>query len=318
MFRSSALLFIFICFASAAFSQSKQPWLFRWQDKHARKHLKKYVKQDTLITTSQAVLHISYNRDAGKPYLLLLHGMGANARSNWGSQIGPLSRHFNLILPDLIWFGESTSNTKDYSVEFQVQQLHEALSGLGIADSLHVMGFSYGGLTAAMYNELYQPNVKKLIIIDGPVKFFSGRMADSLANTLGVAGMNNVIAPTTLAEFEGMTKAVMSSGFPAPKGMKRKIIRYFFMPTKAVRDQQMNYLVQHQAQYQAYSYQLDKTKTLLIWGEKDGVIPVSVGKALHAAFPLSTTLLLFPKAKHDAHFKERKALNRAVISFIKG
>lgn len=318
MFRFSAILFLFICFTSAAFSQSRQPWLFRWQDKHARKHLKKYVRQDTLIKTSQAVLHISYNKDTRKPYLLLLHGMGANARSNWGSQIGPLSKHFNLILPDLIWFGESTSKANDYSVEFQVQQLHEALLSLGIADSLHVMGFSYGGLTAAMYNEFYQPDVKKLIIIDGPVKFFSGHMADSLAKNLGVAGMNNVIAPTTLAEFDGMTKAVMSSGFPAPKGMKRKIIRYFFMPTKAVRDQQMNYLVQHQTQYQAYSYQLDKTKTLLIWGEKDGVIPVSVGKALHAAFPLSTTLLLFPKAKHDAHFKERKALNRAVISFITG
>jgi len=125
-----------------------------------------------------------------------------------------------------------------------------------------------------------------------------------------------VVAPTTLTQFSGMTKAVMSSGFPATKGMKRKIIRYFFLPTKATRDLQMNYLIAHQAEYLGYSYQLDKTKTLLIWGEKDGVIPVSVGKALHKAFPESTTLLVFPKAKHDAHFKERKAVNKAVIAFF--
>lgn len=302
--------------AFSAFSQNKQPAMFRWQDKHARKHLAKYIKHDTLLTTSQATLHLSFNKVPGKPYLLMLHGMGANARSNWSSQIGPLSTHFNLILPDLIYFGESTSLSQNYSVEFQAQQIDEALAMLGISDSLHVMGFSYGGLIAAMYNELYASQVKSLIIIDGPVKFFSAAMADSLAHQVGVSGITNVIAPTTIEEFDGMKQAVLSSGFPLSKRLKQRIIRYFFMPTKTVRDLQMRYLMEHEATYQSYSYQLEKTRTLLIWGEKDGVIPVSVGKALHSAFPQNTTLLIFPHAKHDAHFRERKAVNKAVTNFI--
>jgi pimeloyl-ACP methyl ester carboxylesterase len=309
---------LLLVFCTSAFAQSKQPLMFRWQDKHARKQVKKHLAYDTLIATSAARLHISYSKDPKKPYLLMLHGMGANARSNWGSQIGPLSKRFNLILPDLIYFGESTSSSQNYSVEFQVQQLQEALVALGISDSLNVMGFSYGGLTAAMYNELYQPNVKTLIIIDGPVKFFSARTADSLATAVGISGINNVVAPTTVQGFDGMKKAVMSSWFPATNGLKRKLIKYFFLPTKATRDLQMKYLITHEALYRQYSYKLDKTPTLLIWGEKDGVIPVSVGRALHAAFPATTTLLVFPKAKHDAHFKERKALNKAVIAFITG
>lgn len=313
MFR----LIFFLLISHTALAQTKQPMIFRWQDKHARKHLKKYIAHDTLIKTSAARLHISYDNDPKKPYLLMLHGMGANARTNWSSQIGPLSKHFNLILPDLIWFGESTSDSNNYSVEFQVLQIHEALLALGIGDSLHVMGFSYGGLAAAMYNEFYQPSVKKLILIDAPVKFFSARLADSLATAVGVKGMNNVVAPTTIEGFNGMKQAVMSSWFPATKRLKRKVITYFFLPTKTIRDRQMNDLVQNEAAYRAYTYKLDQTKTLLIWGEKDGVIPVSVGKALHEAYPLSTKLLLFPKAKHDAHFKERKALNKAVIAFLK-
>lgn len=312
------LILLFLFAAHTIFAQTKQPALFRWQDKHARKHLKKYIAHDTLIATSAATLHISYNSNPKKPYLLMLHGMGANARTNWSSQIGPLSKAFNLILPDLIYFGESTSTSQNYSVEFQAQQIHEALKSLGITDSLYVMGFSYGGLCAAMYNELYQPSVKKLVIIDGPVKFFSARMADSLATAVGVAGMNNVVTPVTIEGFNGMKQAVMSSWFPASKSLKRKVIKYFFQPTKATRDLQMNYLVTHEEQYRRYSYQLDKTPTLLIWGAKDGVIPLSVGKALHAAYPASTRLLVFPKAKHDAHFKERKALNKAVIAFLKG
>ena len=89
------------------------------------------------------------------------------------------------------------------------------------------------------------------------------------------------------------------------------------MPTKFIRDAQMDYLFERQSIYQAYNYNIDKTSTLLIWGEKDGAVPVSVGNNLHKAFPNTTQLLVFPKAKHDAHFRESKKVNKAVIEFLK-
>lgn len=312
-------IFIIVCvfYSLLITAQTKTPAVFRLQDKYARKYIKKYVRYDTLIQTNAATLHINYSNDSLKPYLLMLHGMGANARTNWSSQIKPLSKEFNLILPDLIYFGESTTASENYSVEFQVEQIHQALQKLGIRTKINVMGFSYGGLVAAMYNQLYQPEVNKLIILDGPVKFFSGQMADSLATMVGVHGMTNVIVPTSIIEFNGMTKAVMSRSYPATKNIKRKMIKYFFAPTKVIRDKQMNYLLDHENKYQNYNYHLDKTPTLLIWGEKDGAVPVSVGKELHKAFPTTTQLLLFPKAKHDVHFREYKKVNKAVINFIK-
>lgn len=314
--RFIGLLLLFFCCSFFVVCQTKTPAIFRWQDKSAKKHLFKYVKHDTLLATKEATLHITYNNDPSKPYLLMLHGMGANARTNWSSQLKDLSKKFNLILPDLIYFGESISTSENYSVEFQVEQIHNAVLKLGVKDKINVMGFSYGGLTAAMYNQLHPEKINKLIIIDGPVKFFSGHMADSLAQMVGVASINNVIVPTTLTEFNGMTKAVMSRSFPATKRLKRKILNHFFSPTKATRDKQMNYLLEHQSTYQNYNYNLDKTPTLLIWGEKDGAVPVSVGKELHKAFPNTTQLILFPKAKHDVHFRDYKKVNQAVINFI--
>jgi pimeloyl-ACP methyl ester carboxylesterase len=290
--------------------------MFRWQDNYAKKNIHKYVKHDTLVKTSDAIIHVHYNNDPSKPYLLMLHGMGANARTNWGSQVKALSQHFNLIMPDLIYFGESTSESKNYSIELQVEQIHEALIKIGVTSKVNVMGFSYGGLTAAMYNQLHHDNVLKLIIIDGPVKFYSGQLADSLANLVGITTIKNVIVPSSVVEFNGMKKAVMSQGFPATKKLKRKIITYFFMPTKTIRDAQMTYLFDRQSVYQAYDYNLDKTPTLLIWGAKDGAVPISVGKNLHLAFPNTTQLLVFPNAKHDAHFRESKKVNQAVIKFI--
>jgi pimeloyl-ACP methyl ester carboxylesterase len=309
----SLLLFSFF----QLLSQSKIPAIFRWQDNYTKQNIHKYVSHDTLIKTSEAILHINYSNDSLKPYLLMLHGMGANARTNWSSQIGTLSKDFNLILPDLIYFGESTSSSANYSVEFQVEQIREAIQKLGITSSINIIGFSYGGLTAAMYNQLHQNEVIKLIIIDGPVKFYSGQLADSLANLVGVKTMKNVIVPSSIDEFNGMKKAVMSRGFPATKKLKRQLLKYFFMPTKEIRDKQMDYLFERQSIYQNYNYNLDKTQTLLIWGAKDGAVPISVGENLHQAFPNTTQLLVFPKAKHDAHFREYKKLNKAVIEFLK-
>ncbi|MES2763938.1 MAG: alpha/beta hydrolase [Bacteroidota bacterium] len=316
MKKPGLIIFITLIFCKAL-SQSKTPAMFRWQDNYAKKNIHKYIKHDTLVKTSNAIIHIHYNNDPAKPYLLMLHGMGANARTNWGSQVKDLSKEFNLIMPDLIYFGESTSESKNYAIELQVEQIHEALIKLGLTSKLNVMGFSYGGLTAAMYNQIYQTEILKLIIIDGPVKFYSGQLADSLANVVGVKTIKNVIVPSSISEFNGMKKAVMSQGFPATKRLKRKIVKYFFTPTKVIRDAQMDYLFERQSIYQAYNYGIDKTPTLLIWGEKDGAVPISVGRNLHQAFPNTTQLLVFPKAKHDAHFRESKKVNKAVIDFLK-
>ena len=315
--KNNVFVIFFVTSFLAITAQTKTPLMFRLQDKHAKKHIKKYVHHDTLITTSNATLHFSYNIDNSKPYLLMLHGIGVNARTNWYNQIEPLSKDFNLILPDLIYFGESTSSSQNMSIEFQVQQIHEAIIKLRITEKLNVMGFSYGGLTAAMYNELYQTEINKLIIIDGPVKFYSEKIADSLACKVGVKSMGNVIVPQTPEEFDAMQKAVMSSSFHVSKRLKRKIIKYYFSPTKTIRHKQLDYLTDHQNTYQTLNYNLDKTPTLLIWGGLDGVVPPSVGINLNKTFPTTTKLIIYPTAKHDAHFSQTKALNEAVVDFIK-
>ena len=89
-------------FIEKQMAQTKIPRMFSMQDKFAKKNIKKHIKHDTLIATSDAILHISYSNENDKPTLLLLHGMGANARTNWSSQIKTLSKSFNLIASLLV------------------------------------------------------------------------------------------------------------------------------------------------------------------------------------------------------------------------
>lgn len=312
------LYFLLLISCHSIHAQSDLPWAFRWQDKQAKKHIHKYIEYDTLIATSSATIHLHYNPiDTTKPTVLMLHGMGLNARTNWYNQVEPFAKEFNVIMPDLIYFGESTSNSKDYSIEFQVKQINEAIENLKLSQPLTVIGFSYGALTAAVYNELFPKKINKLIIIDGPVKYFSGTMADSLAKAVGVVNLGNVVVPTTIKEFDAMQQAVLSKPISISKRMKEKVIKYVFLPYKPIRDEQTNYLLKHQITYQSYNYNLNTTPTLLIWGEKDGIVPLKVGEALHHNFPKTTKLITYPNAKHDAHFSETEKVNKEMIDFIK-
>lgn len=56
------------------------------------------------------------------PPLVLIHGFGPRSTWQWRFQVGPLSRHFSLIVPDLIFFDGSTSTSPLRSEAFQVGQ----------------------------------------------------------------------------------------------------------------------------------------------------------------------------------------------------
>lgn len=314
--RHFVVLSLFILFTFQIKAQSRKPFIFRMQEKRVNKQIHHYLRYDTLLKTNKAVIHLNYSTAPGKPYLLLLHGMGVDAKTNWYKQISELSRYYNLIMPDLIYFGQSSTTEANYSVEFQAEQIHEAIDLLKIFTKLNVMGFSYGGLTAAMYNQLYYKEVLKLIIMDGPVKFYSTHMADSMALLAGVGSMSNIIIPQNTHEFNAMEKAVISKHMAISNRFKKRIIANYFTPTLTTRQLQIYYLTAHEIAYTNYSYHLGETPTLLVWGGRDGVVPPAVGEALHAAFPKSTQLLIFPKAKHDVHFREAKKLNKTVVNFL--
>lgn len=87
------------------------------------------------------------NRPPTKPRLLLIHGFGPRGTWQWRSQIRPLAARFELIVPDLIFFGGSTSRSPARSEAFQAAALAGLLDVLGVARA-SVVGTSYGGFVA--------------------------------------------------------------------------------------------------------------------------------------------------------------------------
>ena len=73
--------------------------------------------------------------DTGKgPVLVLVHGLGGQARFDFGNAIVPLSKHYRVIALDQIGFGDSDKPAIDYSIQTYVVFLGEFLQQLKVKE----------------------------------------------------------------------------------------------------------------------------------------------------------------------------------------
>lgn len=114
---------------------------------------------------------IFYRREGDGPPLLLIHGF-PTAGWDWHLIWQPLTRHFELIAPDMIGFGFSDKpRAYEYSIMDQAD-LHEALmEHLGLSQ-VHVLAHDYGD-TVAQELLARQLSIEEQFIMDS-VCFLNG------------------------------------------------------------------------------------------------------------------------------------------------
>src|SRR5262245_453892 len=73
--------------------------------------------------------------------VVLVHGMGGS--QTWQKIVGPLSRQFRVVVPDLPGFGNSACPERAWSTEDYVEFLRDFLGEYGL-DRCALVGTSYG------------------------------------------------------------------------------------------------------------------------------------------------------------------------------
>ncbi|KAJ6427363.1 hypothetical protein OIU84_022872 [Salix udensis] len=106
----------------------------------------------------------SNHRRFNKPNLVMIHGYGGDARWQFFYQVGSLSRNFNLYVPDLLFFGQSSSKRSGRTDAFQARCLAECLKRFGV-DKFSVYSISYGGFVAYRMAEICPEEVEKVVIV---------------------------------------------------------------------------------------------------------------------------------------------------------
>jgi pimeloyl-ACP methyl ester carboxylesterase len=69
---------------------------------------------------------------ADKPVVVFLHGFVAGATINWEHQISAFTKDFNVYVPDLVFFGGSSSSRKERTESFQAHCVAKMLHALDV------------------------------------------------------------------------------------------------------------------------------------------------------------------------------------------
>jgi pimeloyl-ACP methyl ester carboxylesterase len=244
---------------------------------------------------------VSYLEAGDGPLLLLIHGMAGTAR-NWETVIEPLALHNAVVAPDFPGHGDSAPGGGDYSLGSLASGLRDLMIALG-RDRATLVGHSLGGGVALQFAYQFPEMVERLVLVS------SGGLGPEVGAILRAAALPGAdlflratAAPGTIAG-NWLTGALGRVGLRPNADLAEVGRAYASLADPARRKAFLSTLhavVDTDGQRVAALdrlYLAEALPILIVWGERDPIIPVEHGRAAHAQLP-GSHLEVFPSAGH--------------------
>jgi pimeloyl-ACP methyl ester carboxylesterase len=265
--------------------------------------------------TDTAGAHFTWNaKGRGKPKLMLVHGITANA-GMWAANVKELAQHFDLIIPDLIGHGHSTWKWSGLSVDAQVAHLDLILDSLHVSEPVFVVGNSYGGALAANFAEQHPDRVRKLVIYDGPANDYGSAVADSVARSVGAKDITDLFSPTNKCE----QLRLLNMALYKPRKIPGFAMRQMNEHMTAHRGGHLPLLIDLLKNQDLYVHKVYRwpMPVYVIWGEGDRLIPPFIGRAIAKRNDLPADhLIIIPKAGHVANIEQPQVFNEQLLRIL--
>jgi pimeloyl-ACP methyl ester carboxylesterase len=285
---------------------------YKFADYYSGKVLKKNgLTLHTLDLEKYALTY--WDSETDKPPLILIHGFGTSGKFQWYKQANDFSKHYRLIIFNLFYFG-STPKTPVYSVKEQAEAINTMLDKLNVS-SCYVCGASYGGLIAAEFVIAHPEKVKKLVLIDTPLKFHTEEDIDRVCKDYKISDKEELFVPGN----PSMLKKITAITYLKPPKMPMSVVRSFYKHTyreeKDNLHQVYKSLLDEKREFTAKDYHF-KIPVLLIWGEKDRIVPLHVGQELKEHIGQNAKLEIVSRSSHLPNLENEKAVNKLMTSFL--
>ncbi|MFJ2901008.1 MULTISPECIES: alpha/beta fold hydrolase [unclassified Streptomyces] len=244
----------------------------------------------------------AYRMAGTGPALVLIHGIG-DSSATWADLIPRLARTHTVIAPDLLGHGASDKPRADYSVAAYANGVRDLLTALGI-ESATLVGHSLGGGVAMQFAYQFPERTERLILVSaGGV----GREVTPVLRLVSLPG-----APLMLS-------ALRVPGMRLHVGLAVRLMRLLdtdlgqdatelltlvdALPDETSRNafvRTLRAVVDWRGQVVTMldrCYLTQGMPTLLVWGERDSVVPVRHAHRAHEAMP-GSRLEIFEGAGH--------------------
>jgi pimeloyl-ACP methyl ester carboxylesterase len=235
------------------------------------------------ITLPSGMHYVFLEGGRGEP-LMLLHGFAAD-KDNFTRVAGYLTKHYRVIVPDHIGFGESAHvPDADYRTQAQAERLHEFAFALGVHD-VHLGGSSMGGQIAMDYAARYPGEVRSLWLLD-PAGIWSAPKSE-LARLVVEQGRNPLIARNE-EEFAQTFSFVMSDPPWIPRPMldvmAQERINHVTLANRI-----FGQIATDSVEQRIRGMQVP---ALIVWGDRDRAIHVGTADILHGLLPRSQVIIM--------------------------
>ena len=245
---------------------------------------------------------VTYHQAGEGPVLVLLHGITSSSRS-WHGVIPHLAETHTVIAPDLLGHGESAKPQGDYSLGAYASGVRDLLAALG-HERATVVGHSLGGGIAMQLAYQFPERVERLVLVDSGGL---GREVNLLLRSATLPGAEYVLpllCRPGVRNAAGALGGLLGRVGLRPNNDVRGVAEGF--ASLGEDDARRAFLHTARAVMDIGGQRVDATDrlylaahlpTLIVWGERDPMIPVAHGRAAHALLPASR-LDVMPGAGH--------------------
>jgi pimeloyl-ACP methyl ester carboxylesterase len=274
------------------------------------------------VETKTAQVHgraVSYAVGGSGQLLLLIHGMAGTAE-NWQSVIEPLALRHTAIAPDFPGHGQSAPGGGDYSLGSLASGLRDLMLTLG-HERATLVGHSLGGGVALQFTYQFPEMVERLVLVSsgglGPdvspiLRAAALPGADLFVSATASVGQR---AGTVLGRGLGMLGmrpsadvAEVARGYASLADPERR--KAFLATLRSVVGTEGQRVAALDRLYLAAALPL-----LIIWGERDPIIPVEHAKEAHRLLP-SSHLEIFKDVGHVPQLESPGSFIAALERFL--
>ncbi|XP_062211445.1 uncharacterized protein LOC133912620 isoform X2 [Phragmites australis] len=247
--------------------------------------------------------------------VLLLHGFGASATWQWG----PYLRHLlaaglDPIVPDLLFFGASSSTLPDRSDTFQARTIKAAMDGMGMR-RFAVVGVSYGGFVGYRMAAMYPEAVEQMVMVSAGVCLEEGDLAAGLFPVVGIGEAAELLVPQQPADVRRLVKLTFVRPPPVmPSCFLKDYINVMGSDHVQEKTELLHALINDR---KLSDLPKISQPTLIIWGERDQVFPMELAHRLERHLGDKSRLVVVKNAGHAANLEKSKEVCKNIIEYFR-
>ncbi|CAD6217198.1 unnamed protein product [Miscanthus lutarioriparius] len=259
-----------------------------------------------------------------RPVLVLLHGFGPPATWQWRRQVGPLSRRFRLIVPDLLFFGGSSTTSAPGAGRVSEAQQAEAVAKLvaavvapapGTPVRVFVAGTSYGGFVAYHVARLLGPAAVERVVIASSDLLKAANDDRALLRRSGAERVEDVMLPRSPEQMRRLLQlAYHRPRRFTPGFVLRDLVQYLYSD----KVEEKKELIKGITLGNKDKFQLTPLpqEVLVLWGDHDQIFPVEKAFEVARKLGANARLEVLKDTGHMPQEEDPKRFNEAILNFL--